>query len=191
MSHTTQLSIGENLPYRPNVGAMIFNPQGRIFIARRADIKPHNQAVSHAPKGVPVETEIWQCPQGGIDAGEKAQDAVIREVFEEIGTRQVRILGEHTEWISYDLPTHLIGVALKGQYRGQRQKWFALLYTGDGSDIRLDTQPYQEFDAWRWIDLPSLPHQKVGFKKPVYERLVHDFAHYVHDAQTYHTRIKP
>ena len=172
-------SIRKNLPYRSNVGAMIFDKHGRVFIARRADIQANIRKNANLKNtDLDTEKEIWQCPQGGIDEGEEAKDAVIREIFEEINTRQVQILGEHPEWISYDLPAHLIGIALGGQYRGQRQKWFALLYTGDNSDIRLDTQPYQEFDAWMWIDFPSLPYHKVGFKKPIYERLVHDFACY-------------
>ena len=171
MPKTLLTPIRENLPYRPNVGAMIFDKQGRVFIARRADIRSNINNLDE-------EKEIWQCPQGGIDEGETAKEAVIREVFEEINTRQVQILGEHPEWMSYDFPAHLLGIALGGQYRGQRQKWFALLYTGDNSDIRLDAQPYQEFDAWMWIDFHSLPHHKVGFKRPIYERLVHDFACY-------------
>lgn len=156
-----------DLPYRPNVGAMIFNAAGQVFIGRRADMPG---------AGGPLSEGVWQCPQGGIDEGENPTEAVLREVLEEIGTSQVSILAEHPEWISYDLPGHLIGHALGGQYRGQTQKWFALAFTGQDDDIKLDLHLPQEFDAWIWADLNSLPERNVGFKKPVYERLIVDFA---------------
>lgn len=158
-----------SLPYRPNVGAMIFHADGRIFIARRTDMPG---------AGGPLSEGSWQCPQGGIDAGEDPKKAVLREVAEEIGTDKVRILAEHPEWITYDLPQHLIGRALGGKYRGQTQKWFALAFEGTDADIRLDAQTPAEFDAWQWIDLATLPQQNVGFKKPIYERLVQDFAQF-------------
>lgn len=167
MTTTTTPLDPETLPYRPNAGAMIFNSKGQVFIARRTDMPG---------AGGPLSEGTWQCPQGGIDKDESASDAVLREVFEEIGTSHVRILAEHPEWISYDLPAYLVGRALGGKYRGQIQKWFALLYTGDETDIRLSTQAHPEFDAWMWIDLKSLPSRNVGFKKPVYERLAQDFA---------------
>jgi putative (di)nucleoside polyphosphate hydrolase len=161
---TTQASA---LPYRPNVGAMIFHPDGRVFIARRTDMPG---------AGGPLNEGTWQCPQGGIDEGEDPAQAVLREVWEETGTRAVRILAEHPEWISYDLPAPLVGKALGGRYRGQTQKWFALAFTGQDTDIRLDTHTPAEFDTWMWADLHTLPTRNVGFKKPIYERLIRDFA---------------
>ncbi|MFT8368094.1 RNA pyrophosphohydrolase [Acetobacter papayae] len=155
------------LPYRPNVGAMIFHPDGRVFIARRTDMPG---------AGGPLSEGTWQCPQGGIDEGEDPAQAVLREVWEETGTHAVHILAEHPEWIAYDLPDHLIGKALGGRYRGQTQKWFALAFTGQDADIRLDTHLPAEFDAWMWVDLNTLPARNVGFKKPIYERLARDFA---------------
>ena len=107
------------LPYRPNVGAVLFNPHGLVFVARRADL-PN---VEGAPGG-------WQLPQGGIDEGEDVRAAVLRELAEEIGTDRAEIIGEHPDWLTYDLPPHLVGVALGGRYRGQRQRWFALRFTG-------------------------------------------------------------
>ncbi|MBR0646175.1 RNA pyrophosphohydrolase [Plastoroseomonas hellenica] len=155
-----------DLPYRPNVGALLFNAEGLILVARRADM-PNAEG---APGG-------WQLPQGGMDEGEDPRVAVLRELEEEIGTSRAEIIEEHPEWLTYDLPQELIGVALRGQYRGQRQKWFALRFTGQDGDIRLDLDPHPEFDAWRWARLAELPAMAVAFKREIYERLARDFAH--------------
>ena len=155
------------LPYRPNVGAALFNRAGRVFVARRADL-PNAEG---APGG-------WQLPQGGIDEAEDPRAAVLRELEEEIGTAQAVILGEHDEWLTYDLPAELIGKALGGRYRGQRQRWFALRFTGQDSDIRLDRDPHPEFDAWRWANLADLPVLAVAFKRPIYETLAASFARF-------------
>ncbi len=154
-----------SLPYRPNVGAVLFNDAGLILIARRADM-PNAEG---APGG-------WQLPQGGVDAGEDLRVAVLRELEEEIGTAKAEIIAEHPEWLSYDLPPELLGKSFKGRYRGQTQKWFALRFTGVDSDIRLDLDPHPEFDAWRWARLEELPGLAVSFKRPIYERLAVDFA---------------
>ena len=116
-----------SLPYRPNVGAVLFDRRGRIFVARRADF-PNAEG---APGG-------WQLPQGGIDEAEDPREAIFRELAEEVGTGNASILGEHPEWLTYDLPPELLGVALGGKYRGQRQRWFALRFLGSDADIRLD-----------------------------------------------------
>ncbi|GBR07169.1 dinucleoside polyphosphate hydrolase [Acetobacter oeni LMG 21952] len=121
---------------------------------------------------------VWQCPQGGIDDGEQPDVAVLREVQEETGMTSLTRLGEYPDWLSYDLPDHLIGKALGGRFRGQTQKWFALRFTSDESEIRLDLQAHQEFDAWKWIELAELPRLNVGFKKPVYEKLAVAFARF-------------
>jgi putative (di)nucleoside polyphosphate hydrolase len=152
-----------DLPYRRNVGAALFNHDGRVLIARRADLGPD------------VAT-AWQLPQGGLDEGEDARAAVLRELTEEIGTDKAEIIGEVADWLNYDLPAELIGKALRGKYRGQTQKWFALRFTGQDSDIRLDQDPHPEFDAWRWVDLAELPHIAVAFRQPIYARLVEEFA---------------
>ncbi|MDE7546697.1 RNA pyrophosphohydrolase [Acetobacter fabarum] len=157
------------LPYRPNVGALIFDAIGRVLIARRTDMPG---------AGGPLSQGTWQCPQGGIDEGEDPRTAVLREVGEELGTNHVHIVAEHPEWIQYDLPAVLIGHALGGRYRGQTQKWFALRFTGTEADIQLDRHLPAEFDAWMWVDLHNLPHCSVGFKKPIYEQLVRDFGHH-------------
>ena len=155
------------LPYRPNVGAALFNRAGLVFVARRADF-PNAEG---APGG-------WQLPQGGIDADEDPAVAIFRELEEEIGTARARIIGEHPEWLRYDLPPELVGKALGGKYRGQRQRWFALRFEGEDTDIRLDLDPHPEFDAWRWAPLAELPAMAVPFKLPIYQVLARDFAEY-------------
>jgi putative (di)nucleoside polyphosphate hydrolase len=154
-------------PYRANVGAVLFNRAGKVFIARRAGL-PNAEG---APGG-------WQLPQGGIDAHEDPREAVLRELAEEIGTGNAVIIGEHPKWLVYDLPPDLVGIALGGRYRGQRQRWFALRFLGTDTDIRLDADPHPEFDAWRWADLPELPQLAVAFKRSIYETLVTSFARF-------------
>jgi putative (di)nucleoside polyphosphate hydrolase len=153
-----------DLPYRPNVGAVLFNAAGQVFVARRADL-PNAEG---APGG-------WQLPQGGIDAGEDPRGAVLRELAEEIGTDRAEIIGEHPEWLSYDLPPELLGVALGGRFRGQRQRWFALRFLGADADIRLDADPHPEFDAWRWAALAELPALAPAFKRDIYVVLASAF----------------
>jgi len=155
------------LPYRPNVGAVLFSRDGRVFVARRADL-PNAEGV---PGG-------WQLPQGGIDPGEDPRAAVLRELAEEIGTDRAEIIGEHPAWLSYDLPAELVGVALRGRYRGQTQRWFALRFLGEDADIRLDRDPHPEFDAWRWVALAELPGLAVDFKRPIYQVLAAAFARF-------------
>lgn len=150
-----------SLPYRLNVGAALFSRDGLVFVGRR--------------KGFP---DAWQLPQGGVDNGEDLHTAVLRELNEEIGTNKADILAEHPEWLSYDLPSHLLGVAWGGNYRGQKQKWFALRFTGTDKDIQLDADQHPEFEDWQWVKLADLPKLAVSFKRDIYARLVQDFAPY-------------
>ncbi len=150
------------LPYRLNVGAVLFGPDGRVFVGRRAGL-----------------TGAWQLPQGGIDAGEDPRVAVMRELMEEVGTDRAEIMGEHPDWMTYELPPELLGVAWQGKYRGQRQKWFALRFLGNDSDIRLDADPHPEFEDWKWVGLAELPGLAVAFKREIYEVIARDFAVYV------------
>ena len=150
------------LPYRPNVGAVLFNRAGLVLVARRAGF-PN----AEGPAGG------WQLPQGGIDADEDPRQAVLRELAEEIGTDRAEIIGEHPAWLTYDLPPDLVK-----RWRGQRQRWFALRFTGADADIRLDADPHPEFDAWRWTTLASLPALAVDFKRPIYQTLAHSFARF-------------
>ena len=151
------------LPYRANVGAVLFNQAGQVFVGRRAD-----QGGGGA----------WQLPQGGIDEGEEPRLAVMRELEEEIGTANATVLAEHPEWLTYDLPQHLVGSAFGGRFRGQRQRWFALRFTGQDGDIVLDRHAHPEFDAWRWAGLAELPGLAVEFKRPIYEELARSFARF-------------
>lgn len=145
--------------YRPCVGIMLFNRRGEVFVAQRID--------SPGP--------AWQMPQGGIDAGEEPRDAALRELGEEIGTANAEIVAELDEWIDYDLPDHLIGKLWKGKYRGQTQKWFAMRFLGDDSEIDLDTEE-PEFSSWRWVPLDELESLAVPFKRHVYARLARAFS---------------
>lgn len=151
-----------HLPYRACVGTMLLNARGEAFVGRRID-RDENGG------------EAWQMPQGGVDEGEELRRAAFRELFEETGITNAEIIAEAQDWLQYDLPPELIGIALKGRFRGQRQKWFALRFFGQESEINLATH-HPEFDAWRWVGLSELPGLIVPFKRPVYEELVRIFA---------------
>jgi len=159
------------LPYRPNVGIMVLNGAGLAWVGRRIAASDSEMAGTE---------QLWQMPQGGIDEGEDAWPAALRELFEETGMANVAYLAETPGWITYDLPRHLVGVALKGRYRGQKQKWFAVRFQGDEAEIRVNPPPAghkPEFDAWAWTPMAELPGLIVPFKRPVYEQVVAAFAH--------------
>lgn len=149
------------LPYRPCVGIMLLNDRSEIFAGRR---------ISELLK------EPWQMPQGGIDDGEDARTAAFRELKEEIGTNSAEVLAETADWLTYDLPPELLGKALRGKFRGQRQRWFAMRFIGADSDIDLDTD-HPEFDAWAWMRPGDLLARIVPFKRDVYERVFDEFKH--------------
>jgi len=148
----------EDLPYRPCVGVMLLNAAGLVFVGRRIE-----QTV-----------EGWQMPQGGIDEGETPSAAALRELKEEIGTDRAAVLREHPDWLAYDLPAHLLGVALHGRYRGQRQKWIAMRFTGADADINVATD-HPEFAEWKWLAIESLPRLIVPFKRDTYEKVIGEF----------------
>ncbi len=155
------------LPYRPCAGVVLFNDDGRVFMGRRI--------------GLPVRFDdagMWQLPQGGIDEGETPRQAALRELAEEIGVRDVEYLAETPDWLHYDLPEELLGKALGGKFRGQKQKWFALRHTGSERDINLAVPGHRpEFDLWRWQELDAIPGLVVPFKRHIYEALVNAFGH--------------
>ena len=146
---------------------MLLNAEGRAFVGRRSERDDAPEGAGH----------WWQMPQGGIDPGEDAEKAALRELNEETGIRTARIIGRAREWMNYDLPEKLIGVAWEGRYRGQTQLWFAARFEGEESEIELEPKPghEREFDAWRWVALEELPGLVVPFKRPVYEAVVAEF----------------
>lgn len=150
----------DNKDYRPGVGIVLFNADGHVLVAERID-NPGN----------------WQMPQGGIDAGEEPETAVFREMEEEIGTRKAEIIGMVDDWIYYDFPP-AVKKKLNTHYIGQRQKWIALRFTGQDSDIRLDLHTHPEFSQWKWIPLRDLAGHAVPFKRDVYERVTREFEKY-------------
>lgn len=157
----------EDLPYRTCVGIMLINPAGLVFIGRRTG------GIEHVD-----ETHVWQMPQGGVDAGEDNWAAAKRELYEETSVRSVEKVGEVPGWLTYDIPRTVAGRTWKGRYRGQRQKWFAMRFTGNDSEINV-VHPggghKAEFIAWRWEPMRNLPGLIVPFKRGVYERVVKEF----------------
>lgn len=152
----------KNLPYRPGVGIMLLNSENNVFVGKRID----------------TTSEAWQMPQGGIDDGEEPLAAAMREMAEEIGTDKAEIIAESRGWYDYDLPEELIPKLWGGRFRGQRQKWFCLRFTGSGSDINIDTG-HPEFCQWQWARMQELPDLIVPFKRQLYQALVDEFMEYV------------
>ncbi|MEH3037182.1 MAG: RNA pyrophosphohydrolase [Sphingomonas adhaesiva] len=152
------------LPYRPCAGVMLMNRDGRIFVGQRLD----------------NVLEAWQMPQGGVDPGEEARDAAVRELREETGVTadKVTLVAEAPGEFVYDLPPEMIGKVWKGKYRGQVQRWFLFRFDGEDGDIDIRTE-HPEFRAWRWADAADLPHLIVPFKKKLYEDVIAAFSEYL------------
>jgi putative (di)nucleoside polyphosphate hydrolase len=163
------MTVFESLPYRPCAGLMVLNKAGLVFIGRRINGPEHVD-----------ETHVWQMPQGGIDEGEEPYPAALRELYEETNIRSVQPVGEIADWLHYDIPREIAGQAWKGKYRGQKQKWFALRFVADDSEIDI-AHPAgghkPEFVEWRWEPMKNLPALVVPFKRPTYERVIAEFAH--------------
>lgn len=156
------------MPYRDCAGVALFNREGLVFIGSRR------------PGRTGLMDHTWQMPQGGIDTGEDPVNAALRELYEETGVRSALMIRAAPGWISYDLPDAALGVALKGRYRGQRQRWYAMEFSGDDAEIDVlapggGAHP-AEFDDWRWERLDRLPELVVPFKRPAYEQIVAAFA---------------
>lgn len=150
------------LPYRPCVGVMLVNSAGRVFVGKRIDNK---------------EMDAWQMPQGGIDDGEDLHAAALRELQEETGVSShlVTIIAETRDELLYDLPDFLMGKMWGGKFRGQRQKWLLMRFSGEDTDIDLDAHEHAEFEAWRWVEPEQVPELIVPFKKRVYRQVVEEF----------------
>ena len=151
----------DNLPYRPCAGVMLANRDGRVFVGQRLD----------------SAEDAWQMPQGGIDPGEDAEDAAIRELGEETGVHGglVEIIARSKTEYFYDLPDHLMGKMWGGKYRGQRQHWFLARFTGQDSDFNLAAHNPAEFCDWRWVDPEQLPQLIIPFKTQVYRAILDEF----------------
>jgi putative (di)nucleoside polyphosphate hydrolase len=154
------MSAPADLPYRPCAGAMIVNRAGQVFVGQRLD----------------STLEAWQMPQGGIDEGEDAYTAAVREIGEETGIapEHLSLIAEAPEELRYDLPDELIGKLWKGKWRGQRQRWFLFAFTGEDSDVNIRTS-HPEFRSWKWSDPAELPRMIVPFKRALYEAVVAAF----------------
>lgn len=153
--------------HRPNAGVVLFNTQGRVWIGRRADVRG---------------PQIWQFPQGGLDAGEDAEAAARRETYEETGARseQLELLGRIDRWLAYDFPDDLPVRPDQKKYKwaGQKQLWFAFRYTGRDEGFDLTAVPPQEFDLWRWEKLENVPPLIIGWKRHVYDVVADEFSRF-------------
>lgn len=151
-----------SLPYRPCVGVMLVNADGKVFVGKRIDNR---------------EGDWWQMPQGGVDEGEDLEEAAYRELEEETGLdrRSATLLSSTREELLYDLPAALIGKLWGGRYRGQRQTWYLARFEGTDEDIDLAAHHSPEFSEWKWIDPDLLPELIVPFKKRVYRSVLEEF----------------
>lgn len=150
-------------PYRPCVGLVVLNRHGLVFAGQRID----------------QVAEAWQMPQGGIDDGETAREAALREAREEIGTDKFVLLAESGVWRPYDLPRHLADQVWRGRYRGQTQRWFVLRFTGEDRDIAIAEVVEPEFCEWRWLRPAELMQLIVPFKRSIYEDVFTEFGRFL------------
>jgi putative (di)nucleoside polyphosphate hydrolase len=149
--------------YRPNVGIVICNARNEVFWGKR--VKEHS----------------WQFPQGGIKHGETPEQAMYRELEEEVGLKShhVRILGRTRNWLRYEVPSQWIRREWRGSYRGQKQIWFLLRLIARDSDVSLRASEHPEFDAWRWHAYWVPLDTVIEFKREVYAQALNELARYL------------
>jgi len=157
IAETLTMADREATGFRLSVGVVLCNEAGKVFVGERIDVPG-----------------AWQMPQGGIDDGETPEAAALRELTEEIGTDRVQILSESREWLTYELPSELVGQVWGGRWRGQQQKWFAMLFVGEDSAINIATD-HPEFSTWRWASFEEAVALITPFKREVYERVAEEF----------------
>jgi len=158
--------------YRPNVGIILCNHRNEVFWGKR--IREHS----------------WQFPQGGIKLGESPEQAMYRELEEEVGLQpgHVRILGRTRDWLHYDVPTHWVKREWRGSYRGQKQIWFLLRLTGRDTDVSLRASSHPEFDAWRWSEYWVPMEAVIEFKRDVYKRALSELEPHLKADRHHHHR---
>ena len=144
----------KGLPFRSGVGIIVLNKNNKVFVAKRID----NQK------------NFWQMPQGGVDKDEDFLKAAYRELEEETSIKSVELIKELEDMTTYELPDHLLGIIWKGKYKGQKQKWFLMKFTGNENEININTKN-PEFLDWKWIDLDQITEVVVDFKLHVYKEL--------------------
>ena len=142
------------LPLRKGVGIILLNKENKVFVAKRID-NPKN---------------FWQMPQGGIDEGEDSYKAALRELEEETSVKNVDLIKEIDGYQTYFLPKNLLGIIWRGKYKGQKQKWFCMKFTGKDNEININTKK-PEFSEWRWVDIDEITNYVVDFKTEVYKNL--------------------
>ena len=145
----------KKLPMRIGVGVILLNAEDKVFVGKRKDN--------------PIDK--WQMPQGGVDPGESLIEAMKRELLEETGIINIKILKELSYWLEYELPEELIGIIWKGKYRGQKQRWFIVRFLGTDKEVNVKTK-FPEFIEWKWLNIDELPNVIVDFKKDIYRKLL-------------------
>ena len=152
----------EALPLRTGVGIVVLNSQDKVFVGKRKD-NPFDK---------------WQMPQGGVEPNEPLLVALKRELEEETSIKNIKILKEFNQWLEYEVPKNLIGKIWKGKYRGQKQKWFIVRFTGEEKEININTK-HPEFIEWKWVNMNLLPDLIVNFKKHVYKNVLIELKKYI------------
>ena len=147
----------KKLPLRVGVGIILLNRENKVFVGKRID-NPEN---------------FWQMPQGGIDKNENFFEAACRELEEETGIKNIKLIKEIENFLTYDLPKNLVGKIWKGKYRGQKQKWFIMKFIGNENEINIKTKN-PEFREWKWIEINQLTNVVVKFKLDVYKSVVRE-----------------